>query len=141
MPHFKEKNGEPNMSGGRLLMEQQQQQMKAPAQPRATARRVPGLEGVTGKLRVEVQGKPPRAFAVHDGLIEPLPQADVPVDATLFVDDESIVEALLTGRLNPIVAGLQNRLRVTGDLKLIARIVFELQGQAQGFGRRIIGEA
>jgi hypothetical protein len=120
---------------------EQQQQTKAPTQPRATARRVPGLEGTTGKLRVEIEGKPPRSFAIHDGLIEPLPQADVQADATLFVDNDSTVEALLAGRLNPIVAGLQGRLRVFGDLKLVARVIFELQGQAGGFGRRIMGEA
>jgi hypothetical protein len=120
---------------------EQQQQAKAPAQPRATARRVPGLEGTNGKLRVEVEGKPPQAFAIHDGLIEPLQQADISADATIFVDDQTCVEELLAGRLNPIVAGLQNRLRVVGDLKLVARVIFELQGQAAGFGRRIVGEA
>jgi hypothetical protein len=120
---------------------EQQEQAKTPAQPRAMARRVPGLEGTTGKLRVEVPGKPPLAFAVHDGLIESLQQTEGEVDAILAFEDESCIEELLTGKLNPIVAGLQGRMRATGDLKLLARVIYELQGQAGGFGRRIIGEA
>jgi len=119
---------------------EQQQQTKTPAQPRATARRVPGLEGVTGKLRVEVEGKPTRFFAIHDGLIESAPETDKP-DALIVFDDESCVEELLSGHLNPIVAGLQGRLRVTGDLKLVAKVIFELQGQATSFGRPMVGEA
>jgi SCP-2 sterol transfer family len=122
-------------------MEEQRQQTKTPAQPRATARRVPGLEGTTGKLRVEIEGKgAPRFFSVHDGLIEEVP-GDGQVDAGIVFDDESCVQQLLSGKLNPIVAGLQGRLRTTGDLKLIARVIFELQGQAGGFGRSMIGEA
>src|SRR5689334_8626025 len=76
MPHSFAQHREPCMWGGRSLMEQQQQQAKTPARPRATARRVPGLEGVTGTLRVNVQGKPPPFFfKVHDGLIEQVEDA------------------------------------------------------------------
>jgi putative sterol carrier protein len=122
-----------------VLMEQQQQ-TTVPAQPRASARRVPGLEGVSGKLRVEVEGKSPRVFAIHDGLIEPA-EANGQVDAVIVFDDESCVEELLTGKLNPIVAGLQGRLRISGNMGLAAKVLLELQGQATSFGRRPVGEA
>ena len=119
-------------------MEEQQQRA---TEPRAVARRVPGLEGVEGKLRLEIEGKPPRVLAIHDGLIEPLQQADEQVDATIVFDSESCLDELLAGKLNPIVAGLQSRMLVTGDLRLVIRVIFELQGQAGGFGRPIVGEA
>jgi hypothetical protein len=123
-------------------MEQQQQQAKTPARPRAMARRVPGLEGVTGTLRVNVQGKPPPLFfKVHDGVIEQVEDAGGQVDATIAFDSEDCIEELLSGRLNPIVAGLQDRLDVTGNLALVAKVIFELQGQATGFGRPMVGEA
>ena len=85
---------------------EQQRPTKTTAKPRAAARRVPGLEGVTGKLRVEVPGKTSLSFAVHDGVIEPVEQADK-VDAVIAFDDTSCVDELLNGRLNPIVAALQ----------------------------------
>jgi hypothetical protein len=123
-------------------MEQQQQQAKTPARPRAMARRVPGLEGVTGTLRVDVQGRPPPLFfKVRDGLIEQVEDPGGQVDATIAFDNEGCVEELLSGRLNPIVAGLQDRLDVTGNLALVAKVIFELQGQATGFGRHMVGEA
>jgi putative sterol carrier protein len=120
---------------------EQQRPTKTTAKPRATARRVPGLEGLTGKLRVEVPGKPPLSFAVHDGTIEPVEQTDGPVDAIVAFEDDSCVEELLKGKLNPMVAALQQRLRVSGDVKLVAKVLFELQGQATGFGRPVVGEA
>jgi hypothetical protein len=120
----------------------EQQQQATPAQARATARRVPGLEGTTGRLRVDVEGRPgPRFFAIHDGVIEPAKEADGDVDAAIYFDAESCVEELLAGRLNPIVAALQGRMRATGDLKLLARVIFELQAQATHFGRQMAGEA
>lgn len=119
---------------------EQQQQATAPSQQRASARRVPGLEGTSGKLRIEVEGKGVQLFSVHDGLIEPI-QANGRVDAVLVFSDESAVDELLAGKLNPIVAGLQGRLRVSGDMAFAAKVIFELQGQAFGFGRHIAGEA
>jgi SCP-2 sterol transfer family len=123
-------------------MEQQQKQTKTPARPRATVRRVPGLEGVSGTMRVEVQGKPPPLFfKIHDGLIDPVADPGGQVDATISFSDESCVEELLSGKLNPIVAGLQDRLDANGDLALVAKVIYELQGQATGFGRPTVGEA
>src|SRR5262245_22159985 len=91
------------MDVGREVPMEQQRPTKTTAKPRATARRVPGLEGLTGKLRVEVPGKTSLSFAVHDGIIEPVEQADK-VDAVVAFDDDSCVEELLNGKLNPIVA-------------------------------------
>ena len=71
------------------------EQSDAAEEPRAVARRVPGLEGVEGKLRLEIEGKAPRVLAIHDGLIEPLQQADEQVDATIVFDGESCLDELL----------------------------------------------
>ena len=118
----------------------QQQQTITPSQQRASARRVPGLEGTSGKLRVEVEGKGAQLFAVHDGLVEPI-EANGQADAVIVVDDQSCIDELLAGRLNPIVAGLQGRLRISGDMAFAAKVIMELRGQASGFGRTISGEA
>ena len=69
-------------------------------------RRVPGLEGLSGRLRVEVMGKGSVVLEVKDGQARFLP-ADGDAVATAIVDSEETLRALQRGRLNPVVAALQ----------------------------------
>jgi putative sterol carrier protein len=120
-------------------MDQQQQTSTSP-EPRAVARRIPGLEGISARVRVEVKGGRVRMFAIRDGAVEPAEEDGQP-DTTIVFDDEGCVEELMSGRLNPIVAALRGSLRVAGDLTLAARVLFEVQGQATAFGRNTMAEA
>jgi hypothetical protein len=118
---------------------EQQQQATTPSQQRSISRRMPGLEGVTAKVLVEVGGQPARMFAINDGLVETI-EPKGPADGTITVDDPAAAEGLLNGKLNPMVLVLQGRLRTSGDRWLVASVLLELQGQAKGFGSRIAGE-
>jgi putative sterol carrier protein len=53
-----------------------------------------------------------------------------PVDATITCDSEADCQALVSGKLNPVVAALQGRLRVTGNATFAARILFGLPIEA-----------
>jgi putative sterol carrier protein len=110
-------------------MQQEQQTTRAP-EPRPVERRIPGLEGVSGKLRIEVASRPARLFSIRDGSFSEQPADNIQADATIFLDDESDVSKLTSGTLNPIVAFLQGRLRIEGSAVLAARVILGLQGEA-----------
>lgn len=120
-------------------MDQQQQTSTSP-EPRAVARRIPGLEGISGRVRFEVEGGRGRTFVIRDGAVEWAEQ-DGQADASVTFDEEALVDELLSGKFNPVVAALRGSLRVAGDLSLAARVLFELQGQATAFGRSTMAEA
>ena len=86
----------------------------------------PGLKGVSGKLRLQVadisvgvlQVEPSGAVAIVD---------DGDAATLLVVDTQGTLAALLRGEVSPIVAGLQDRVRVEGDLALALRVLLGLQ--------------
>ena len=87
--------------------------------------RAPGLEGISGKLRLQV--KDSVAGVLH---IEPSGTVKIAMEgdatAVLIADCEATLLALLRGEGSPIVAYLQDRLHVEGDLALSLRVLFGL---------------
>lgn len=86
----------------------------------------PGLQGVTGRLRIEVCGKLLGCLAVVDGDVEFVP-GDGEAGTVVDVASHEDLQSLLLGELNPVVATLQGRLAVEGDIELASRIVLGLQ--------------
>ncbi len=89
-------------------------------------RPAPGLEGLSGRLRVEVAGKGAAILEVKDGHARFLPPDD-DAAATVIVDSEETLRAFRYGRLNPVVAFLRGHLEVEGDLYLAIKVILGLQ--------------
>ena len=86
----------------------------------------PGLAGIKGRLLLAVAGKPVASLIVDDGHAE-LVRDTAPADATMsFIDAESLAD-VVSGRLNPVVASLQGRLRSDGDLIFATKAALGLQ--------------
>ena len=93
---------------------------------------VPLLFGVSGRMRVDVKGKTVGAVDVQDGLVTVDVGADAGAGANAGasvvanVDDEADLGRIARGELNPIVAGIQGRLALEGDIELGMKIILSL---------------
>jgi hypothetical protein len=105
-------------------MEPQQQQTKTPSQQKVT-KSISPLEGVSGRLRIDVPGAAPRAFEVRGGAVEPV-EANGASDARIAFDAESTFLDVFAGKKNPFVMGLQGRLQVEGNLVLAAKVLIAM---------------
>jgi hypothetical protein len=89
---------------------------------------VPWLAGLSGRIRLDVGGKPVRVLEVQDGTVSIRPAAgEEEADAALLCDSEETVEGFKRGQLNPVVAALQGRARTTGNRELAIKVIFGLQ--------------
>ena len=87
----------------------------------------PGLKGVSGKLRLQVADTPAGVLQVEPSGLVAIAKDDR-TQTVIAVDTLQTLLALLRGELSPIVAALQDRLRVEGDLWLALRVLMGLQG-------------
>ena len=92
-----------------------------------TQRRGPGsgLKGLAGHIRLEVGDTDVGVLNVAGGAAEITPNGSA--DATIHADTLPTLVGLLGGEVQPIVARLQNRVRVEGDVGLVIRIFFGLR--------------
>jgi hypothetical protein len=86
----------------------------------------PGLAGVRGRLRVDVAGKTVGVLVVDDGRIE-LTNDQGPTDAVVVCDTAQDLRQMMRGELNPVVGGLQGRLRVEGNIALAIKVSLGLR--------------
>jgi hypothetical protein len=88
----------------------------------------PGLVGVSGKIRLQVKGKPVGVLQVEEnGEVSIVPDFGGEVGATAMIDREDTLLKLLEGEAPPIVAVLRGRLRIQGDGLLALRVLFGLE--------------
>jgi putative sterol carrier protein len=87
--------------------------------------RAEGLDGLSGRLRLQVAGAPVGVLKVEDGEVEIEPDGEA--STLLKADSEPTLVSLLSGELQVIVAALQGRARVEGDIGLVIRIFFGLR--------------
>jgi hypothetical protein len=93
---------------------------------RETRGHAPGLEGITGRLRIELGGKLFGVLAVNDGEVD-FVLGDGEAGTVVYVRSRADLVDFLQGELNPVVALLQGRLSVEGDQELASRIILGLQ--------------
>lgn len=89
-------------------------------------RSTPGLAGITGDLRLDVAGKTAATLHIDDGFVEIVRNeghADAVAD---YADDKTLID-LLSGELNLVVAVLQGRMEVNGNLSFATRCLLGLQ--------------
>jgi len=85
--------------------------------PRAGA-----LEGVSGRLGFEVDGRTVTVLQIDDGRVE-LVQDPAPVNARVIWKNQDDIEKFLRGDLNAVVAALQGRLALDGDMAFAIKVV------------------
>jgi putative sterol carrier protein len=91
------------------------------------------LAGLVGRLRLQIADRTVGVLVVHDGHLE-LTGDDGSVDATLVCATREDVIATLRGEINPVVAALRNKLRVTGNRAFGAKVIMGLRA-ASPFAR------
>jgi len=75
----------------------------------------PGLEGLYGRLRIEVAGRPVGTLVVEGIYVALVPDVQGPADATVICADEETVGKLLRGQLNPFISSMQRVACLAGD--------------------------
>jgi hypothetical protein len=95
---------------------------------------VPGLEGAEGCVLLEVGEDVLYAVAVEDGTATLTTAARGPVRMTATFDSRETLEAVVQGRLHPIVAALQNRFTTDdGDRRFGLAVLLALRASAPVF--------
>jgi putative sterol carrier protein len=107
---------------------EQQQQTKTPTQQKGAAKSISPLEGVSGRLRIDVPGAAPRVFEVKGGAVQPV-EANGAADTRIAFDGESTFVDVFTGKKNPFVMSLQGRVQVEGNLVLAAKVLMAMHAQ------------
>ena len=87
----------------------------------------PGLAGLYGRLRFTVAGKPVATLVVEGVYIALVPDVHGPADATAICADDETMWKLLHGTLNPFIASMQQRARLSGDRGFGTRVILGLQ--------------
>jgi putative sterol carrier protein len=93
-------------------------------------RGAPELAGLSGRLRVRAGGRMVGVLRVDAGEVEMAPD-DGTADATLLCASEADLDQILRGELNVVVAALQGRLAMEGDLQLAVKMVLSLSAAAR----------
>jgi putative sterol carrier protein len=87
----------------------------------------PGLEGVYGRLRITVGGKPIATLVVEGTYVAMIPDVSGPADATVLCADDEVMRKLLGGELNPFIASMRRQARLAGDRGFGTRVMLGLQ--------------
>jgi hypothetical protein len=92
-----------------------------------TSRRGPGvgLKGLSGRIRLRAADTDVGVLKVADGAAEIGPDGEA--DATVITDSLPTLVGMLGGEVQPIVARLQDRVFVEGDIALVVRVFFGLR--------------
>ena len=87
--------------------------------------RAEGLQGLTGRLQLQVAGAPAGVLKVEDGEVEITPDGDFA--AWMAADSQPTLIGLLGGELHPIIAHLQGKAWAGGDIAFVLKVFFGLQ--------------
>jgi putative sterol carrier protein len=90
--------------------------------------RVPGLEGDEGAVVFKIDGDVVLVVEVRRGTGTLSTRVEGPARVVANFDSRETLEAIVEGRLHPIVAALQGRLELKGDLVFGLKVILGLQG-------------
>jgi hypothetical protein len=102
---------------------------------------VPSLKGLVGRFRLEIAGEPRAIVDVRDGTVTFDENMEGSADAVGRVDNEEDLLHILEGHLNPVVAVLQNRLLLDGNVGFAARLIESLRAGSPFHGQRLRAQA
>jgi hypothetical protein len=86
-----------------------------------------GLEGLSGRIALEVGDKPVGALQIDSDGATSLVTDTRGAVATITVNSEDTLIGMLRGHLPPIVMELRGRMRIAGDVRLALRALYGLQ--------------
>jgi len=87
----------------------------------------PALAGISGRLRLNVGGKPLGVLVVDDGHLSLANDDGQPVDVTVECASRENLVTLLRGEINPVVAALRGFVRQRGDRAFGLKVVLGLR--------------
>lgn len=87
----------------------------------------PGLEGLYGRLRISVAGRPVGTLVVEGIYVALIPDIRGPADATVMCADQETMGKLLRGELNPFISSMQRVARLTGNRGFGTRVILGLR--------------
>jgi hypothetical protein len=90
----------------------------------------PALAGMAGRLRLDVEGHPVGTLEVAEGEVTFHRDGPTEADAVVACDGLETLRAVCDGTLNPVVAGLQDRVSISGNRWFGIRVVLGLQGSS-----------
>jgi hypothetical protein len=94
---------------------------------RWTGKTAPGLEGLYGRLRISVAGRPVATLVVEGVYVALIPDIRGPADVTVMCADEETMGKLLRGQLNPFIGSMQRVARLAGNRGFGTRVILGLQ--------------
>lgn len=113
---------------------------KSTEQMRTMQGPAPGLEGLHGRVRVDVAGMTVGFLVVDDGQVA-FTQDDGEVRAAFVCHDREVLDKLRSRELNPFVAALQGRFALSGDVRFGIQVLLGLQASSPFATRRTGADA
>jgi hypothetical protein len=100
-----------------------------PGEPGTAIFRAEALAQTSGRIRLEVEGKPGAVLEVRNGQVGLKDDDGEPVDAVIACDqkDEADVRRMLLGSFNPIVAVLRARFEIKQNPELVTTVLLGVQ--------------
>lgn len=103
---------------------------------------MPDLKGVSGCLGLRLGAITSAVLEVRDGEVRlevRLEETAGPSAADAFVncDEPEDLVTIVTGGLNPVVAALQGRIRIEGDMSFAAKVLIAFNAASPFKGRRL----
>jgi hypothetical protein len=89
--------------------------------------RAPGLEGLSGRIALEVGDKPVGALEIDSDGATSVVADTGGAAATITVNSEDTLIGMLRGHLPPIVMELRGQMRIAGDVRLALQALYGLQ--------------
>jgi SCP-2 sterol transfer family len=89
--------------------------------------RASGLEGLSGRIALQVGDKPVGALQIDSDGATSLVTDTRGAVATITVNSEDTLIGMLRGHLPPIVMELRGRMRIAGDVRLALQALYGLQ--------------
>lgn len=86
---------------------------------------IPLLAGVSGSMRIDVQGQPVASIEVQNGQVSLTDPSGEPT-AIVNVADLSDLQSIVQGDLNPVVAAIQGRVVLEGDAEFGIDLILTL---------------
>jgi len=87
----------------------------------------PGLEGLYGRLRINVAGRPVGTLVVEGVYVALIPDIQGPADATVMCADNETMRKVLRGELNPFIGSMLRVASLAGNRGFGTRVILGLQ--------------
>ena len=89
---------------------------------------IASLQDLSGRVRIEVAGEPVATVEVDHGDVRLMPLVET-FDAVFSTCDRADLQRVVAGELNPVVASIQGRVAMQGNVELVVRVFLGLRAE------------